>query len=59
MIERAETHEFRPVLYIVPYERVEGLVIHVPAAGRANPFSVEYRIEQLRNDCFDLLELRR
>lgn len=59
IIENAHTREFRPVLYVIPFDRVKELAIEVPAAECANPFSVEYRIEQLRNDCFHVLELRR
>ena len=59
IVKNAHPREFRPVLYVIPFDRVEGSVIEVPAAECANPFSVEYRIEQLRNDCFDVLELWR
>jgi hypothetical protein len=59
IVKTAETREFRPVLYVIPFERVRGQAAEVPPPERASPFSVEYRIQRLRKDCFDLLELRR
>jgi hypothetical protein len=50
--------EFRPVLYVIPYERVRGSVVEVPVPERAHPLSVEYRVEALPRDSFDMLELR-
>jgi hypothetical protein len=57
MISRATTREFRPVLYIIPYDRVEPLVADVPVEERAHPLSIEYKITALPRDCFDPLEL--
>jgi hypothetical protein len=59
IVENAHLHELRPVLYVIPFDRVRSSAVEVPVAECASPFSIEYRIEQLRNDCFDLLELRR
>jgi hypothetical protein len=56
-LERAEVRDFRPVLYVIPYDRVRGIVLDVPVHQRAHPLSVEYRVERLPNDCFDMLEL--
>jgi hypothetical protein len=57
-IKTADLRDFRPVLYVIPFERVRGMVVEVPVPERAHPMSVEYRIEELPRDCFDLLELR-
>jgi hypothetical protein len=57
-IERAEVRDFRPVLYVIPYDRVRGMVVDVPVQERAHPLSIEYRVENLARDCFDMLELR-
>lgn len=57
IIERAAVRDFRPVLFVIPYEAVRGSVTDVPVHQRAHPLSVEYRVETLRRDCFDMLEL--
>lgn len=57
-IEHAEVRDFRPVLYVIPYDRVRGTVVDVPVQERAHPLSVESRVENLSRDCFDMLELR-
>lgn len=58
IVERAEVRDFRPVLFVIPYDRVRGAVIDVPVHQRAHPLSEEYRVETLSRDCFDMLELR-
>ena len=50
--------DFRPVLYVIPYERVRGAAVPVPVPERAHPLSVEYRLEALPRESFDMLELR-
>jgi hypothetical protein len=57
-LERAEVRDFRPVLFVIPYDRVRGMVVDVPVTQRAHPLSVEYRVELLSGECFDMLELR-
>ena len=56
MINRASLREFRPVLYIIPYDRVETLVSDVPVYERAHPLSVEFKVTALPRDSFDLIE---
>lgn len=56
MLESASAREFRPVLYIIPYDRVAGLVADVPVPLRAHPLSIEFKIEALPRDCFDMIE---
>lgn len=58
MMERCTARDFRPVLFIIPYERVAHLVSDVPVELRAHPLSPEYRIEALPRDCFDMIEFR-
>jgi hypothetical protein len=55
-IGSASVREFRPVLYIIPYDRVETLVSNVPVRDRAHPLSVEFKVEALPRDSFDLIE---
>ncbi|HEY0151037.1 MAG TPA: hypothetical protein VGB92_03505 [Longimicrobium sp.] len=59
IVAEAKIPDFRPVLYVIPFDRLEGRVPEVPVYQRAHPLSLEYRIEDLRNGCFDVLELRR
>jgi hypothetical protein len=58
-VENAHIREFRPVLYVIPFDRVREMATEVPAHERASPFSVEFRFTRLRNDCFDVLEFKR
>ena len=50
--------DYRPVLYIIPFDRVADLAVEVPVEERAHPLSVEYKIEALPSDCFHMIELR-
>jgi hypothetical protein len=56
-LERAECRDFRPVLYIIPYDQVKESVVRVAVDERAHPMSVEYRIEMLPRASFDMVEL--
>jgi hypothetical protein len=56
--QNAGPNDFRPVLYIIPFDRVVDRVVEVPVSERAHPLSVEYRIEDLPRHCFDMIELR-
>lgn len=57
-IQLAHPADFRPVLYVIPFDRVRGTVVEVPVSERAHPFSMEYRVETLPRASFDMLELR-
>jgi hypothetical protein len=59
VVTKAKIPDFRPVLYVIPFDRLEGNVPEVPVSLRAHPLSLEYRVEDLRRGCFDVLELRR
>jgi hypothetical protein len=56
--KNAETLDFRPVLFVMPFERVKDDARVVPVRNRAHPMSVEYIVERLSGTCFDMLELR-
>ena len=56
-LERAQCRDFRPLLYIIPFEQVKGIVTRVPVSERAHPMSVEYRVEALPRAAFDMIEL--
>lgn len=59
VVAAAERREFKPLLYIIPYEKVISLKKDVPVADRAHPLSNEYIIENLPRDHFDVIELER
>jgi hypothetical protein len=58
-VERAETRDFRPLLYVIPLHSVGRLAKEVPPDERAHPLSVEYRIEALARGCFDVIVTER
>jgi hypothetical protein len=57
IVKSAQIADFRPVIFIVPFEKVSNLAKVVPPAERAHPLSIEYRIEKLRPGLFDVVEL--
>lgn len=60
VIEAAELREFRPLMYVIPYNRkVAKLVQPVPVSRRAHPLSREFLMEALPRAYFDIIELRR
>lgn len=59
IVQRAETKDFRPLLYVIPFQPVAKLVKSVAVEERAHPLSVEYKIEQLHRTLFDVVEILR
>ncbi len=59
VVNSAQIADFKPLLYVMPFQRVKHLVREVPPKDRAHPVSVEYIIERLPRSSFDILELRR
>jgi hypothetical protein len=57
MIERATGRDFRPLLYVIPFERVRANIAAAPVELRAHPLSREFIIERLPRSDFDVLEL--
>lgn len=57
-VEGSPLNDFRPVLYVIPYDRVRGTVVEASVEERAHPFSIEYKVNPLPRDCFDMLELK-
>lgn len=58
VVDDAYVHDFSPLLFIMPFEKVEAIASEVPVKERAHPLSIEYRVEALPRQCFDILELR-
>lgn len=54
IIERAETRDFKPLLYIMSYKEVKHLLKPVPVEERAHPLADEYIIESLPGDLFEV-----
>jgi hypothetical protein len=59
VVKDAPIASFKPLLYVIPFQRVKRLLREVPADRRAHPMSLEYIIEKLPRSSFDVLELRR
>ena len=58
IIEIAEIIDFRPLLYVIPYDKAQTLMRNVPVRERANPLSTEYIIDKLPRDLFDVIEIK-
>jgi hypothetical protein len=56
ILDRAETRDFRPLIYVMPYVTVANRLSEVPIADRAHPLSVEYVIDRLPRGDFDVIE---
>jgi hypothetical protein len=56
IIATAERRDFRPLLYIIPYQKVSRIKRDVPVNDKAHPLSVEYVIESLPRNHFDVIE---
>ena len=57
IVEKAEIRDFRPLLYVLPHDKVAYLLKNVPIVDRAHPLSVEYVIEELPRNLFDVIEI--
>ena len=57
IIEASVGRDFRPLVYVIPTQLVVGKVKDVPVSQRAHPLSVEYIIEDLPRNCFDVLDI--
>lgn len=58
ILEQSETRDFRPLIYVMPYQTVSHRLSEVPVKKRAHPLSIEYVIEELPHDEFDVIEPR-
>jgi hypothetical protein len=56
IVADAHPWDLRPVLLVIPFDRIAERVVAVPVRGRAHPLSLEYRIENLDRGSFDLLQ---
>ena len=57
IITKADIRYFRPILYIIPYNKIKKKIISVDCLDKADWFSEEYKIENLLSKEFDVIEL--
>lgn len=56
-IGAAEIIDFRPLMYVIPVtDEVSRILSEAPIGSRAHPLSVEYIIESLPGELFDIIE---
>ena len=56
IIEKANITKFRPLLYIMPFNKIKEKLTRVEVDISANPLSMEYQINGLTNQDFDIIE---
>src|ERR1035441_2257137 len=54
IVNSSSVPDYQPLLYIINYEAVKTDLIEVPIAELAHPLSVEYRLENLVRDHFEV-----
>jgi hypothetical protein len=59
VVRKAPVKDFSPLLLVIPYASVTGIVKAAGVAITARATSEEYIIDALPRDCFDVLELHR
>src|ERR1700686_1241025 len=57
IVAKAQIRDFRPLLYVIPFDLVAGVMTAVPIRKRAHPLAEEFVIERLSGRCFDVIEL--
>jgi hypothetical protein len=57
ILDSAETRDFSPLIYVIPYHLVAAQVTNVPVSKRAHPLSTEYIVESLQRGQFDVIEV--
>jgi hypothetical protein len=55
IVAAAETRDFRPLLYVIPFRGLTPKVKQVPVNQRAHPLSIEFVIEALPSASFDAI----
>jgi hypothetical protein len=57
VIEESETVDFAPLLYVIDFRAVQNRLRPVKPSDRAHPLSDEYKLERLKSDEFDILDI--
>lgn len=58
IVNRAGFSDWRPLIYVIPYQPVEARLKLVPREKRAS-FEPEYQIEDLAENEFDIIEMKK
>jgi len=56
IVDQAQLADFRPLVFLIPAENVTHRLIKVPPSDRAHPMSIEYRIEDLPRNSFEIIQ---
>lgn len=56
IIKNAEINDFRPLVYIIPFNLIKDKLKLVDVEEAANPLSIEYQITELMSNEFDIIE---
>ncbi len=54
-VRLAQIADFKPLLYVIPYFLVSGVLTTVPVKHRANPLAEEYIVARLPRASFDII----
>jgi cellulose synthase/poly-beta-1,6-N-acetylglucosamine synthase-like glycosyltransferase len=57
IISKAEISYFKPLIYVISYEKVKDKLIYVNPHDKASLFSEEYKIENLLSEEFDVIDI--
>ncbi len=57
IIDTALIKDFRPLIYIIPFNGIKKKINLVDVELTANPLSMEYQIPELKSSEFDIIEL--
>ncbi|MDO7848997.1 hypothetical protein Q5H92_21715 [Hymenobacter sp. M29] len=58
IVDNAEIADFKPMLYVIPANKVHSKLSMVPVSELANPMGEEYRIFDLQDGEFDAIEFK-
>ena len=56
MVDSSSIVDYRPLVYLIPKELVEGRIEEVDVDSKANPLSIEYRVLDLDECEFEIIE---
>ncbi len=55
-VRLAQIADLKPLLYLIPYSLVRGILSTVPVKHRANPLAEEFIIQKLARSKFDIID---
>lgn len=55
IVDNSRLLDFKPLIYVIPYEKVESQLESVKIADRAHPLSDEFIIRELKREDFDII----